>query len=53
MKFQTALYIRLSKEDGDKIESDSVSNQKILLRNYIKNSNEFELHDIYIDAAVI
>lgn len=33
-----ALYIRLSHEDGDKAESLSVSNQKLKLTEYIKNS---------------
>ena len=30
-EYTTALYIRLSSEDGDKIESDSVKNQRDLL----------------------
>ena len=29
--YQTAVYIRLSREDGDKAESDSVGNQRKLL----------------------
>lgn len=33
--FQTAVYIRLSREDGDKEESDSVGNQRKLLTEYI------------------
>lgn len=48
-KFKTGIYIRLSKEDGDKAESDSVANQKMMLVNYVNDSNEFEVHDIYID----
>ena len=27
-KWKTAIYLRLSSEDGDKIESDSITNQK-------------------------
>lgn len=47
--YYVALYIRLSREDGDKEESDSVSNQKKLLTEYIENHPEFLLTDIYID----
>jgi len=32
---QIALYLRLSKEDGDKEESDSIKNQRELLLSYI------------------
>lgn len=47
--FNTAAYIRLSREDGDKEESDSVGNQRKLLLNYIDKSEDLELFDIYID----
>ena len=30
----TVLYSRLSREDGDKTESDSIQNQKLLLEQY-------------------
>jgi DNA invertase Pin-like site-specific DNA recombinase len=49
MKFNTALYIRLSREDGDKKESDSILNQKHLLMNYISRNHDLQLYDIYID----
>ena len=32
--YRAALYIRLSKDDGDKTESDSVVNQKRLLTHF-------------------
>ena len=47
--FKTAAYIRLSKEDGDKEESDSVKNQKTLLLNYISTHSELTLYNVYID----
>lgn len=47
--FQTAVYIRLSKEDGDKEESDSVGNQRKLLTEYIAKKEDLILHDTYID----
>ena len=30
-RYHTALYLRLSREDGDKTESDSIANQRTLL----------------------
>ena len=33
--WNACLYVRLSKEDGDKEESDSIANQKSLIRDYI------------------
>lgn len=47
--FSTAAYVRLSREDGDKEESDSVGNQRKLLLDYIDKSEDLELFDIYID----
>ncbi|MEG0576810.1 MAG: recombinase family protein [Bacilli bacterium] len=47
--FQVAIYIRLSKEDGDKEESDSVGNQRRLLTEYISKKEDLELYDTYID----
>ena len=39
--FKAAIYVRLSKEDGDsfllrKNESDSITNQKLLIMNHLK-----------------
>lgn len=47
--FHTAVYIRLSREDGDKIESDSIVNQKKLITEYLKGKGDFVIYDIYID----
>ena len=47
--FRVAIYIRLSREDGDKEESDSVGNQRKLLLEYVKGNEAFRLYDIYID----
>lgn len=47
--FNVAAYIRLSKEDGDKAESDSVSNQKKLILDFVKDKSELVVYDIYID----
>ena len=47
--FNVAEYIRLSREDGDKVESDSIGNQRKLISDYIKHKNDFVLYDTYID----
>ena len=43
-----AIYIRLSREDGDDMESESVTNQRSLLIGYLKAQNLVAL-DIYVD----
>lgn len=49
--YKVAMYIRLSKEDGDKQESESVTNQRNLILRYIKE-NKLTLYDEYIDDGV-
>ena len=46
--FKIAIYIRLSREDGDDLESESVTNQRSLLIGYLKAQNLVAV-DIYID----
>ncbi|MCI9083312.1 MAG: recombinase family protein [Lachnospiraceae bacterium] len=45
----TAVYIRLSREDGDKEESDSVGNQRKLLTEFVSKMESLVVYDIYID----
>ena len=47
--WKAALYIRLSREDGDKIESDSVVNQRSLLTFYVDEQDDVCINDYYID----
>ncbi len=49
--FKVGIYIRLSREDGDKLESDSISNQRDILQRYIKE-NQLILIDEYKDDGV-
>jgi site-specific DNA recombinase len=42
-------YLRLSKEDGDKTESDSISNQRDLITNFVKSMPEIRLCSERID----
>ena len=45
------MYIRLSREDGDKQESESIGNQRKILQRYVKENN-LELIKEYIDDGV-
>lgn len=47
--WKAALYARLSREDGDKEESDSISNQKDLLNSYVKGKQDIEVVSVYED----
>jgi len=48
-QYKAAGYVRLSKEDKIKDESNSIANQKTIINSYIKNNSEFKLIDFYID----
>ncbi len=48
-RFRAALYIRLSREDGDREESDSVANQRKLLTEYAFRREDLIPEEIYID----
>lgn len=47
--WKAALYVRLSREDGDKEESDSISNQKDLLRDFAARHDDIQVIDIFED----
>ena len=47
--WRTAAYLRLSREDGDKAESDSIANQHKQLEQYLAEHPELELVDYYQD----
>lgn len=49
IKWNVAAYLRLSSDDGDKIESNSITNQKHLIENFIKNNDDLNIVDFYID----
>ncbi|MDE6896069.1 MAG: recombinase family protein, partial [Lachnospiraceae bacterium] len=49
MREKTALYLRLSKEDGDKEESNSIDSQRRLLLDYLNRKPELEFYDEYVD----
>ncbi len=41
--FRVVIYLRLSDEDGDNQESDSISNQRILNRGFLEGKQEFQI----------
>lgn len=47
--WQAAVYCRLSREDGDRPESDSIGNQRKLLMEYVEDHPELIVYDCYID----
>lgn len=47
--YSVALYIRLSREDGDREESNSITNQRILLQKYIDEKEDLSLFNDYCD----
>ncbi len=48
-EWRAGLYIRLSREDGDKIESDSVSSQRAMLEKFVADNEFLNLTDYYVD----
>ena len=43
------IYLRLSKQDGDNAESDSITNQRDLILDFMQSHPEIKLHKIKID----
>ncbi|MGN0704837.1 MAG: recombinase family protein [Lentihominibacter sp.] len=53
-KYKTAAYLRLSKGDGDsdcssKGESNSISNQRLIIEHFLQDNEDFELVETYVD----
>ena len=51
--YDAALYLRLSKDDMEegsaKSESNSIVNQRELLRSFVKSQPDIQIFDIYVD----
>ena len=41
--YRACIYTRLSRDDGDKPESDSIANQRALIRDYLKQHKEITI----------
>ena len=50
-KYNTALYLRLSKDDGTMNESSSIQTQKEMLTRYCRE-NGFAISQIYIEIII-
>lgn len=51
MKTITAMYLRLSRDDGENQESNSISNQRELIRSYCKERG-IEIYGEYVDDGI-
>lgn len=50
IKYQACIYARLSREDGDdKVESNSISNQKAMVRDFLNNYPDIEVVSEKVD----
>ena len=47
--WQTALYVRLSREDGDRPESESIISQKAYLQDYLRTHKDLTEYKVYAD----
>lgn len=47
--YRAGIYLRLSREDGDKFESDSIGSQRTILMNYLNLHTDIEYVDTYSD----
>ena len=47
-KYKVGAYIRLSRDEIYS-DSDSIDNQKSIIKDYIKDNSDFELVDYYVD----
>lgn len=48
-QWSAGLYLRLSREDGDKYESESISSQRDLLLDFINRNSDITVYDTYED----
>lgn len=46
---KSAAYLRLSREDDDRFESNSITGQKELIRDFVSKNHDLHLVDFYID----
>ena len=49
--YRTGIYVRLSREDERKIESNSIENQIAFLKDFIRKSTDLDFSDVYVDNS--
>lgn len=47
--FSAGIYLRLSREDGDKMESDSIASQRAIIERFLQEHEDIVITDTYID----
>lgn len=47
--WKVGVYCRLSSEDGDNAESDSIGNQRQIIQDFLKNEDNVVIVDYYSD----
>lgn len=47
--YNVGIYLRLSKEDGDDLESESITNQRKIIIDYIKQNENMKIYNEYVD----
>ena len=47
--YNVGIYLRISKEDGDKEESESITNQRKIIYEYLNKNKDLNIHKEYID----
>ncbi len=47
--YDADVYLRLSKEDGDKEESDSITDQRELILEFLKSREDIRIHAVRED----
>ncbi len=48
-EWKIGIYCRLSSDDGDNAESDSITNQRELINYFLKKESNFKIIDYYVD----
>lgn len=49
LRYTVAIYLRLSVEDGDSLESNSISNQRKMCLAFLEEHDDLELGTVYVD----
>ena len=49
IEWKVGIYLRLSSDDGDNAESNSITNQKNLINLFLKKEKDLKIYDYYID----
>ena len=51
--YRTAIYCRLSREDGDKVESNSIASQELLCRGWFLPPNTYDCGSFVVNGTAV